>query len=201
MAQLLPYFNEKLKEAGCDEAGRGCMAGPVVAASVLLPPGFEHELLDDSKKMTEKGRNTLREIIEKEALSWDVQFISPEKIDEINILNASILGMQQAALKLSMRPEFVIVDGNRFHAFEIPHKCFVQGDGIYRSIAAASVLAKTHRDELMEKLHHEFPEYNWKQNKGYPTLDHRKAILKYGLSKYHRKTFQLKNVNQLELEF
>lgn len=201
MAQLIPYFNEKLREAGCDEAGRGCMAGPVVAASVLLPPDFEHELLDDSKKMSEKGRNTLREIIEKEALSWDVQFISPEKIDEINILNASILGMQQAALRLSMRPEFVLIDGNRFHAFEIPHKCFVQGDGKYRSIAAASVLAKTHRDELMEKLHHEFPEYNWKQNKGYPTLDHRKAILKYGLTKYHRKSFQLKNVNQLELEF
>ncbi|MGV3631455.1 MAG: ribonuclease HII [Bacteroidota bacterium] len=201
MAQLLPYFNEKLREAGCDEAGRGCMAGPVVAASVLLPEGFHHELLDDSKKMTEKSRNTLREIIEKEALSWDVQFISPEKIDEINILNASILGMQLAALQLRTRPEFVIIDGNRFHAFEIPHKCFVQGDGKYRSIAAASILAKTHRDELMEKLHHEFPEYNWKQNKGYPTLDHRKAILKYGLTKYHRKSFQLKNVNQLELEF
>ncbi|MCE3295211.1 MAG: ribonuclease [Crocinitomicaceae bacterium] len=201
MSGLLPYFNEKLREAGCDEAGRGCMAGPVVAASVLLPPGFSHELLDDSKKMTEKSRNILREIIEKEALSWDVQFISPEKIDEINILNASILGMQQAALKLSTRPEFVIIDGNRFHSFEIPHKCFVQGDGKYRSIAAASVLAKTHRDELMEKLHHEFPEYNWKQNKGYPTLDHRKAIIRHGLSKYHRKTFQLKNVNQLELSF
>ena len=201
MAQLLPYFNEKLREAGCDEAGRGCMAGPVVAASVLLPPDFDHELLNDSKKMSHKDRDKLRVIIDKEAMSWNVQFISPEKIDEINILNASILGMQQAALELNSRPEFVIIDGNRFHAFEIPHKCFVKGDGKYRSIAAASVLAKTHRDELMEQLHHEFPEYNWKQNKGYPTLDHRKAIIQHGLSKYHRKSFQLKNINQLQLEF
>lgn len=177
------------------------MAGPVVAASVILPPRFRHKLLDDSKKMTEKNRDLLRQIIEKEAIAWDVQFISPEKIDEINILNASILGMQQAALRLSTRPEFVIIDGNRFHAFEIPHKCFVQGDGIYKSIAAASVLAKTHRDEFMQKLHDEFPEYNWRQNKGYPTLDHRKAIVKHGMSIYHRKSFQLKNTGQLEMAF
>lgn len=201
MAQLLSFFNEKLREAGCDEAGRGCMAGPVVAASVILPPNFKHNLLDDSKKMTEKNRLILREIIENEALSWNVQFISAEKIDEINILNASILGMQQATLQLEPKPEFLIVDGNRFHAFEIPHQCFIKGDGRFKSIAAASILAKTHRDEWMEKLHEEFPAYGWKKNKGYPTLDHRKAILELGLTPHHRKTFHLKNTEQLELNF
>ncbi|MFN5415813.1 MAG: ribonuclease HII, partial [Flavobacteriia bacterium] len=162
---------------------------------------FHHKLLDDSKKTTEKSRLVLREIIEKEAVSWNVQFISPEKIDEINILNASIFGMQQAALQLQPKPEFVIIDGNRFHAFEIPHKCFIKGDGKFKSIAAASILAKTHRDEFMEKIHAEFPEYNWNKNKGYPTLDHRKTIIELGLTPYHRKTFHLKNVEQLQLNF
>lgn len=201
MEKLLSFFNENLIEAGCDEAGRGCMAGPVVAASVILPKGFHHHLLDDSKKTSEKSREILRKVIEEEAISWNVQFISPEKIDEINILNASILGMQQAALELNQKPEFVIVDGNRFHKFEIPHQCFIKGDGRFKSIAAASILAKTHRDEFMEKLHDEFPEYGWKKNKGYPTIEHRNAIKNLGLTKYHRKTFHLKELHQLNFEF
>lgn len=199
MKKLQTHFNRNLIEAGCDEAGRGCMAGPVVAASVILPKGFHHPLLDDSKKTSSKSRMILREYIEKNAVSWSVQFISPEKIDEINVLNASILGMQRAALQLTPKPEFLLIDGNRFHSFEIPHKCFVGGDGKFQSIAAASILAKTHRDEFMEELHEEFPEYDWKKNKGYPTLNHRKMILEIGLSEHHRKTFHLKNSHQLTL--
>ncbi|MES2588943.1 MAG: ribonuclease HII [Bacteroidota bacterium] len=201
MSQLLSFFNENLIEAGCDEAGRGCLAGPVVAAAVILPKDFHHKLLDDSKKTTEKSREILRKVIEEEALSWNVQFISHEVIDEINILNASILGMQQAALDLDIRPEFVLIDGNRFHKFEIPHQTFIKGDGRYKSIAAASILAKTHRDEFMDKIADKFPEYNWKKNKAYPTLEHRLAVKKYGLSEFHRKSFQLKNMHQLELKF
>lgn len=201
MASLEPYFKANQLEAGCDEAGRGCMAGPVVAAAVILPPDFHHPWLDDSKKLTEKKRDLLRPIIEKEAISWKVSFVDHEKIDKINILNASILGMQQAALALEKRPEAVLIDGNRFHKFEIPHYCFVKGDGIYRSIAAASILAKTHRDEYMEKLHHLHPEYHWLRNKGYPTQEHRDAIIQLGLSPYHRKTFQLKDAQQLVFPF
>ncbi len=201
MGNLLSFFNENLIEAGCDEAGRGCLAGPVVAAAVILPKDFHHKLLDDSKKTTEKSREILREIIEKEAISWNVQFISHEVIDEINILNASILGMRQAALNLHIRPDFVLIDGNRFHKFEIPHQTFIKGDGRFKSIAAASILAKTHRDEFMDKLAADFPEYNWKKNKAYATLEHRIAIKKYGLCEFHRKSFHLKNLNQLEIEF
>jgi ribonuclease HII len=198
---LKPYNNKYLLEAGCDEAGRGCLAGPVVAASVILPKNFKHKWLNDSKQVSEKKRASLRTIIENESVAWNVQFISETKIDEINILNASILGMQQAALHLQVKPEFVLIDGNRFHAFEIPHQCFIKGDARFLSIAAASILAKTHRDEYMEKLHDEFPIYNWLQNKGYPTVEHRKAVMEHGFSPYHRKSFHLKDMNQLQLDF
>lgn len=201
MASLEPYFKANQVEAGCDEAGRGCMAGPVVAAAVILPPDFHHEWLDDSKKITEKKRDLLRPIIEKEALAWSVCFVDHLEIDKINILNASIVGMQRAALDLKIRPEMALIDGNRFHKFEIPHQCFVKGDGRFKSIAAASILAKTHRDAFMESLHEKHPEYNWLRNKGYPTEDHRKAIIAYGLSPFHRKTFHLKDVDQLSLPF
>lgn len=197
---LKANYQKNVLEAGCDEAGRGCLAGPVVAASVILPTNFKHEWLNDSKQVSQKKRAILRKIIENEAIAWDVQFISETKIDEINILNASILGMQQATLHLQVKPEFVLIDGNLFHAFEIPHQCFVKGDARFLSIAAASILAKTHRDEQMELLHEEFPIYNWIQNKGYPTLEHRKAVLDHGLSPYHRKSFHLKDFNQLKLD-
>jgi ribonuclease HII len=198
---LKPYNNKYLLEAGCDEAGRGCLAGPVVAASVILPKNFKHKWLNDSKQVSKNKRASLRTIIENEAVAWNVQFISEAKIDEINILNASILGMQQAALHLHIKPEFVLIDGNRFHAFEIPHQCFIKGDARFLSIAAASILAKTHRDERMELLHEEFPIYNWLQNKGYPTVEHRKAVMEHGFSPYHRKSFHLKDMNQLQLDF
>jgi ribonuclease HII len=202
MPKLLSYFNENLIEAGCDEAGRGCLAGPVVAASVILPKDFENPLLDDSKKMSEKNRSILREIIEKEAISWSVEFISHEVIDKINILNASILAMQNAALKLKIRPDLLLIDGNRFHAFEIQHQCFVKGDSKFKSIAAASVLAKTHRDEFMESLSEKFPKYNWNKNKGYPTKDHQEAIKNHGFTDFHRKTFHLKSLKRgLKPEF
>jgi ribonuclease HII len=194
MPKLLSFFNKNLIEAGCDEAGRGCLSGPVVAASVILPKDFEHPLLNDSKKMSEKNRAILREIIEKEALSWSVEFISHEVIDEINILNASILAMQNAALKLTTRPDLLLIDGNRFHAFEIEHQCFVKGDSKFKSIAAASVLAKTHRDEYMEKISEKYPAYNWGKNKGYPTKDHQEAIKNHGFTDFHRKTFHLKSL-------
>ncbi len=198
---LLKQYNKKLiAEAGCDEAGRGCLAGPVFAAAVILPVGFKNELLNDSKKLSEKNRNMLREIIEKEAVSWAVATVSPQKIDEINILNASILAMHRAIAQLNSRPEFLLIDGNRFKKYEdIPHATIVKGDGKYMSIAAASILAKTHRDAYMLKLHKEFPGYGWDHNKGYPTLQHKLAIQEYGSSVYHRKTFR--TAIQTRLEF
>ncbi|TNE55233.1 MAG: ribonuclease HII [Bacteroidetes bacterium] len=201
MGKLKSYYREGVLEAGCDEAGRGCMAGPVVAASVILPPDFKHPDLNDSKQLSEAKRAKLRPLIEKEALAWKVVFAEVEQIDQINILNASIWAMQQAAIQLKPRPEFLLIDGNRFHTCEIPHECFVKGDGRFQSIAAASILAKTHRDEYMEQLSPQFEVYNWKKNKGYPTREHRDAILKYGLCEHHRKTFRLKEMDQLSLDF
>ncbi len=198
---LLKHYNKKpLTEAGCDEAGRGCLAGSVFAAAVILPIDFENELLNDSKKLSEKNRDLLRVIIEKEALSWAVASVRPEKIDEINILNASILAMHRAIAQLNKKPDFLLIDGNRFKKYrDIPHATIVKGDGKYMSIAAASVLAKTHRDEYMRKLHNEFPCYGWDHNKGYPTLWHKLAIQAHGSSRYHRKTFH--SAIQTRLEF
>lgn len=193
------YYSHK--EAGTDEAGRGCLAGPVTAAAVILPEDFFDNSLNDSKQLTEKQRDKLRLIIEKEAVSFSVVHISEEEIDKINILNASILGMQKALSNLTPTPEFIIVDGNRFKAFNnIPYACIVKGDAHFMRIAAASVLAKTYRDELMLKLHQEYPMYNWNKNKGYPTEAHRNAIKEYGISPYHRKSFQLLPA-QLKFEF
>ncbi len=188
---LLNHFSDKkLVEAGCDEAGRGCLAGPVFAGAVILPVNFENELLNDSKKLNEKQRNSLRILIEKEAVSWAVGQVTPQEIDEINILNASFLAMHRAIDQLKVKPELLLIDGNRFKAYaDIPHRCIIKGDGKYMAIAAASILAKTHRDEFMQKLHQEFPEYGWNTNKGYPTLKHKKAIQKIGFTEYHRKTF------------
>jgi ribonuclease HII len=194
-------YSSHLYETGTDEAGRGCLAGPVTAAAVILPDDFEMDLLNDSKQLTEKVRVHLRPLIQKAALCYHVVHIQPEIIDEINILNASIRAMQDCIKQLSPQPQYIIVDGNRFKPVgDIPHSCIIQGDGKYLSIAAASVLAKTYRDEYMEKLHEEYPMYNWKQNKGYPTLEHREAIRKYGITPYHRKSFRLLP-EQLELEF
>ena len=185
-------FSEFELEAGTDEAGRGCLSGPVVAAAVILPKGFQHPLLNDSKILSEKQRQLLRPIIEEKALAFGVGIVDEKKIDEINILQASILAMHKSISALSVEPEFIIVDGNKFKPFqEIPHETIIKGDGKYLSIAAASVLAKTYGDDIMEKLHEEFPDYNWKKNKGYPTKEHRAAILKKGSCKYHRKTFRL----------
>jgi ribonuclease HII len=179
-------------ECGCDEAGRGCLAGPVVAAAVILPQNFECTLLNDSKQLTELQREALRPIIEKEAVAWAVAEVDNHEIDKINILNASILAMHRAVQKLATRPEFIIVDGNRFKPFEdIPHQTIVKGDSKYLSIAAASVLAKTHRDELMQTLHAEFPHFDWDKNKAYPTLKHRASIREHGTTGYHRMTFNL----------
>jgi len=180
------------KEAGTDEAGRGCLAGPVTAAAVILPTDFSNSLLNDSKKLSEKHRTALKPLIEKEALAYGVVHLGPEMIDEINILNASISAMHLALDDLSQTPELIIVDGNRFKNYKnIPHCCIIKGDSKYMSIAAASVLAKTFRDAYMAELHSEFPMYNWKRNKGYPTKEHRAAIAKYGITKYHRKSFRL----------
>lgn len=188
-------------EAGADEAGRGCLAGPVTTAAVILPEDFENPILNDSKQMTEKQRNLLREIIEKEAVSYAVVHVSVQEIDQINILNASILGMQQALSQLSVHPDFILIDGNRFKPFnDIPYQCMVKGDARFMRIAAASVLAKTYRDEFMEGLDKEYPQYHWKKNKGYPTKEHRQAIAKYGVTPYHRTSFQLLPT-QLKLEF
>lgn len=193
-------FQYELLEAGCDEAGRGCLAGPVFAAAVILPPDFHDPLLNDSKQMTEGNRNRLREIIEREAVAWAVEAISPERIDEINILNASFEGMSQAAARLAPVPQFLAIDGNRFRTkLEIPYSCIIKGDGKYADIAAASVLAKTHRDQYMYRLSLEFPEYGWKTNKGYPTPNHREAIRKYGLTPHHRLTFTQLPDKELEL--
>ena len=183
------YQNELL-EAGCDEAGRGCLAGSVFAAAVILPPDFSHPLLNDSKQMTERASNILREVIEREAVAWAVAEITAERIDEINILKASIEGMNIAASQLKVKPEFLAIDGNRFTSHcGLPYKCIVKGDGKYANIAAASVLAKTHRDEYMMRLHEEYPHYGWDRNKGYPTKEHRLAIREHGLTPYHRLSF------------
>jgi len=179
-------------EAGTDEAGRGCLSGPVVAAAVILPPDFYHELLNDSKQLSMAKRNILRPIIEKEALAFGVSFINHTEVDQLNVLQASIIGMQRSISAMSLIPEYIIVDGNRFKPYkDIPYKTIVKGDAKFMSIAAASVLAKTYRDDFMEKIHLEFPKYNWRQNKGYPTQEHRRAIQEYGITKYHRKTFKL----------
>ena len=189
---MLASYYHTLLEAGTDEAGRGCLAGPVTAAAVILPEGFADEILNDSKLLSEKKRDLLRPIIEEKAISYGVVHISPEEIDKINILNASILGMHRSLDLLEKRPEFIIVDGNKFKDYEkIPYECIVKGDSKYLSIAAASVLAKTYRDAYMLKIHEEYPMYHWDKNKGYPTKEHREAIRKYGPSPYHRKTFQL----------
>ena len=187
---LRGLFQDVLIEAGCDEAGRGCLAGPVFAAAVILPSDFEHPLLDDSKKMTAKNRFFLREIIEQEAVAWAVSSVPAEEIDRINILNASFLAMNKAVSQLSVKPGMLLIDGNRFKTeSQIPYKCIVGGDGKFASIAAASVLAKTYRDEYMDLIDKDYPVYNWRKNKGYPTKDHRLAIMNYGLSKYHRVSF------------
>ncbi len=194
-------FSDLQYETGTDEAGRGCLAGPVTAAAVILPDGFHHDLLNDSKQLTEKAREYLRPIIMEQALCYHVANIEPEIIDEINILNASIRAMQECIVKLEPAPHYIIVDGNRFKPVNnIPYSCIVKGDSKYMSIAAASVLAKTYRDEYMNQIHEEYPMYNWKSNKGYPTAEHREAIKKYGITKYHRKSFRLLP-DQLELEF
>lgn len=185
-------FSDKRLEAGTDEAGRGCLAGPVVAAAVILPEGFSNELLNDSKKLTEPRRRLLRPLIEREALAFGVSFVWQDEIDRINILQASIQAMHRALDQLQPEPEFVIVDGNRFLPYRgIPHRTIVKGDGKYLSIAAASVLAKTYRDEYMEELHQRFPMYGWKGNKGYPTAEHRMAIREHGSCEHHRRSFQL----------
>lgn len=189
---LKPYLQSDLAEAGCDEAGRGCLAGPVVAAAVILPPGFSNELLNDSKQLSERQRNNLRNIIEQEATAWAVAFVTPEEIDKINILQASILAMHNAISRLSPKPDFLLIDGNRFNPYPgIPHKCIVKGDATYMSIAAASILAKTHRDEYMSAIAKEYPQYGWERNKGYPTRDHRTAIAAHGTTPHHRLSFRL----------
>ena len=188
-------------EAGCDEAGRGCLAGPVFAAAVILPDNFSDELLNDSKQLSEKQRAGLRPVIEREALAWAVASVDNHEIDKINILNASILAMHRALDQLKVRPGHIIVDGNRFKKYrDIPHLCIVKGDGKYMSIAVASVLVKTHRDEYMENLHALFPVYNWKKNKGYPTQEHRKGIEQAGVTEFHRTSFTLLD-SQLKIQF
>ena len=189
---LLPFLEPGRIEAGCDEAGRGCLAGPVFASAVILPEGFFHPLLDDSKKLSEKKRILLRTFIEKEAKAWAVAKVSPKEIDEINILNASILAMHKAINALSLIPEVLLIDGHRFNLYPgIPHSCEIKGDGRFMSIAAASVLAKTHRDEYMGRIHQEYPVYCWDKNKGYPTKLHRAGILEHGVTEYHRMSFRL----------
>lgn len=200
MAALLSYKYPDFVEAGCDEAGRGCLAGPVVAAAVILPKNYQCVDLNDSKKLTEEKRFRLREIIERDALSYAVSMIFESEIDRINILNASIKAMHQSLSKLTCVPEMILVDGNRFHSYQtIPHECIIKGDGKYLSIAAASILAKTYRDDFMSQLHQEFPQYNWLKNKGYPTTEHRAAIEKTGACKYHRLSFTLLPDKQLSL--
>ncbi len=196
---LKTCFQHEWIEAGCDEAGRGPLAGPVTAAAVILPPEWNHPLLNDSKKMSEKNRNLLRKIIEKEAVAWAVEMVMPDEIDRINILNASFAAMSRAVEKLSIKPQLLLIDGNRFRSnLNIPYQCIVKGDATFTSIAAASVLAKTYRDEYMMRIADEYPVYNWKQNKGYPTREHREAVLRHGLSPYHRVSFN-HSFKQLEL--
>jgi ribonuclease HII len=198
---LKSYFSTSFAlEAGTDEAGRGCLAGPVYAAAVILPENFISDELNDSKQVSEKQRNRLRQLIEEKAIAWQVASVSAGEIDRINILNASFLAMHKAIKGLKVVPELLLIDGNRFKPYQgINHRCIIRGDGIYMSIAAASILAKTHRDEFMKELHTEFPEYGWDKNKGYGTLQHRKAILKYGQSIWHRQSFKVRE--QLRLEF
>ena len=199
---LLPYLNKDLIEAGCDEAGRGCLAGSVFAAAVILPADFHNELLNDSKQLTEKQRYALREVVEKEAIAWAVGIVTSEEIDKINILNASILAMHRAVDQLTVIPQHLIIDGNRFKKYnEIPHTTVVKGDGKSLSIAAASILAKTYRDDYMNRLHQEFPVYDWDHNKGYPTKKHRAGIAQHGTTPYHRMTFNLLGDGQLSLDF
>lgn len=196
---LKTCFQHEWIEAGCDEAGRGPLAGPVTAAAVILPPEWNHPLLNDSKKMSEKNRNLLRKIIEQEAEAWAVEMVMPDEIDRINILNASFAAMSRAVEKLSVKPQLLLIDGNRFRSnLNIPYQCIVKGDATFTSIAAASVLAKTYRDEYMMRIADEYPVYNWKQNKGYPTREHREAVLRHGLSPYHRVSFN-HSFKQLEL--
>ena len=195
------YYEGKI-EAGCDEAGRGCLAGSVYAAAVILPEDYQNELLNDSKQLTEKRRYQLREMIERDAIAWAVGIVTPEEIDKINILNASILAMHMALDQLKVRPEAIIVDGNRFKSYQkLPHTTIVKGDGKYLSIAAASILAKTYRDDYMNKLAEEYPQYDWLSNKGYPTKKHREAIRQFGITPYHRKSYNLLGDGQLSLEF
>ncbi len=197
---LKPSYTNTLTEAGCDEAGRGCLAGPVFAAAVILPLNYENELLNDSKKLSEKHRNSLKEIIIRDALAWAVISLDNNYIDEYNILNASIEAMRQAVLQLKIRPQLLLIDGNRFKPLEdIPHHCIVRGDATYMSIAAASILAKTFRDAYMLEIHNEYPDYGWDKNKGYPTPIHIQAYKKLGLTPYHRKTFRLNE--QLKMKF
>lgn len=198
---LLPYLQENRIEAGCDEAGRGCLAGAVYAAAVVLPPDFKNEMLNDSKQLTEKQRYALRKVIEESALAWAIGIVSPEEIDRINILNASFLAMHRAIDQLKIRPQHLLIDGNRFTPYpDIPHTTIVKGDGKYLSIAAASVLAKTYRDDYMNQLHESYPVYDWDHNKGYPTKKHRAAIALHGISPYHRKSYNLLGDGQLTLD-
>ena len=189
---LKPFFTENLIEAGCDEAGRGCIAGPVVAAAVILPRGMDFPEFDDSKKLTEKQREKLRVKVLENATAYGVGVVSAEEIDEINILNASFLAMHRAIDQLKIRPELLLIDGNRFNKYhDIKHQCIVGGDAKYQAIAAASILAKTTRDHIMEELDTQYPNYNWKKNKGYPTIEHKNAVAEFGMSPYHRKTFNM----------
>ena len=209
---LASHYYEGKVEAGCDEAGRGCLAGSVYAAAVILPDDYQNELLNDSKQLTEKRRYELREIIERDAVAWAVGIVTPEEIDKINILNASILAMHRALDQLKVRPEAIIVDGNRFKKYSpplfgggrgeaLPHTTIVKGDGKYLAIAAASILAKTYRDDYMNRLAEEYPQYDWRSNKGYPTKKHREAIRQYGITPYHRKSYNLLGDGQLSLDF
>lgn len=199
---LKSYLHKGVVEAGCDEAGRGCLAGAVYAATVILPPDFKDERLNDSKQLTEKQRYALREVIEREAVAWAIGIVSPEEIDQINILNASFLAMHRAVDQLKVRPEHLLIDGNRFNPYpDVPHTTIVKGDGKYLPIAAASILAKTYRDDYMNRLDTEYPAYDWKHNKGYPTKKHREAIAFHGTTPYHRMSFNLMGNTQLTLDF
>ena len=199
---LKSHYYEGLIEAGCDEAGRGCLAGSVYAAAVILPSDYQNELLNDSKKLTAKKRYALREEIERDAIAWAVGIVTPEEIDKINILNASFLAMHRALDQLQVRPEAVIVDGNRFKPYQdLPSTTIVKGDGKYLSIAAASILAKTYRDDYMLSLAEEYPQYDWQSNMGYPTKKHRQAILEHGITPYHRKSYNLLGDKQLSFDF
>ena len=199
---LASHYYEGKIEAGCDEAGRGCLAGSVYAAAVILPEGYQNELLNDSKQLSEKKRYQLREIIERDAVAWAVGIVTPDEIDQINILNASILAMHRALDQLKVRPEAIIVDGNRFKPYQdLPHTTIVKGDGKYLAIAAASILAKTYRDDYMNQLAEEYPQYDWLSNKGYPTKKHREAIKQFGITPYHRKSYNLLGDGQLSFDF